>query len=119
MCLLSHCSLGLNHDGADKQGVPKGIHDSLAGTPSIPADTLNAMTSAKAMNSFSGLSKHIIPAAWSLAQRIALEKNVQLAGLAWHSALAVIGDVLVSEKDCLAIFVNHSVVVAVVAAVVQ
>ena len=96
--------------------MPKGIHDSLAGTPSISVQHLNGITSPKAAG-FSGLSKHVIPAAWSLAQTIFLAKNVQLSGLAWQSVLPVIGDVLVRDNDCLAIFINQSVVAVVVAVV--
>ena len=65
----------------------------------MPVEELLNITQKNVFNSFSGMSKNIIPAAWSLGLKVGSgELQVQQLSTAWMSALAVVGDVVEQQK---------------------
>lgn len=78
---------------ATHQALPRSVHDADAGAITVGAEVFNNITK-NSFVSFSGLSKHTIPAAWTVALAYNRTKDVHMVGLVWQSALAVIGDVL-------------------------
>ena len=104
---VCHCILLCRHckvrggDAAGKQGLPMLIHNSTAGSSTIPSADLKGITTNKKVPTFSGLSKHVIPSAWALGLEITRLQNVQLAGLCWQSMLAMVGDVFEHDEECL------------------
>ena len=81
--------------------MPRSIHNSIAGSSTIPSADLTGITTNKKVPTFSGLSKHVIPSAWALGLEITRLQNVQLAGLCWQSMLAMAGDVFGHDEECL------------------
>ena len=65
----------------------------------MPVDELQKITKNNVFNSFNGMSKHIILAAWSLGLKVGSgELQVQQLSTACMSALAVVGDVVEQQK---------------------
>ena len=87
-------------DAGGKQGLPKSIHTSTACGSTIPSADLTGITTKNKLPTYSGLSKHVIPAAWALAVEITKQQQVQLAALCWQSMLAQVGDVLEHVQEC-------------------
>ena len=94
MCYLTRhfCIIGLN--GGAQQPLPTSIFDSTAGVPSVDENVFKGIMKKNSCNTFSGLSKSIIPAAWSLA--LQLDDGIPIDSLsqAWQSVLLVVGDIL-------------------------
>ena len=105
--LTRHSAVG-QASAAGHQPLPKSVHASEAGSATVSEQVLNSITKSGTFESFSGLSKHIIPAAWTVALAYNKTKDVHMVGLVWQSSLAVTGDVVqhikaLSESLCVSV----------------
>ena len=78
---------------ATHQSLPRSVHDADAGATTVDAEVFNNITK-NSFVSFSGLSKHGILAAWTVALEYNKTNDVHMIGLVWQSALALVGGVL-------------------------
>ena len=87
---------GLN--GGAQQPLPTSIFESTAGVPSADESVFKGIMKKNSCNTFSGLSKNIIPAVWSLA--LQLDDGIPIDSLSqlWQSVLLVVGDILQHKK---------------------
>ena len=89
--MARHSNIG-QAKAAGHQPLPWSVHAAEAGSATVPEEVFTNITKIKIFVSFSGLSKHIIPAAWTVALEYNKTKDAKMVGLVWQSAFAVFGD---------------------------
>ena len=92
MC-FRHVSMDQCND-ATAQPLPSFLFSSTAGKTEMPIADLEGITGKLKCKTFTGLSKNIIPGAWSLCQHLADCKDPQQIAKSWQSIFCMVGDVV-------------------------
>ena len=80
--------------------LPRSIHAALADEPSVPIEFFEKITKPQTdWNSYSGMSKNVIPAAWSLLLRVSDNDSWDDLTLAWTATMTIEGDAIRSTED--------------------